>query len=74
MNTRGAPLQLCIQVMDYDYWFNNLWYETTQLDVFGGQYAAFWEGDGFVTYEFKQVLSGPAPAPVLPDDEDDILF
>ncbi len=55
--------------MDYDYWFNSLWFETTQLDVFGRQCAAFWEGNEFVIYEFKQVLSGPAPAPVPPSDD-----
>ena len=60
--------------MDYDFWFNNAWFETTQLDDFGVQYAAYWEVDGLAMYEFKQVLSGPAPAPVLPDDDDDIPF
>ena len=60
--------------MDYDFWFNNLWFETTQLDAFGGQYVALWDSNGCFIYDTRQVLSGPALAPVLPDDDDDIPF
>ena len=57
--------------MDCDFWFNNLWFETTQLDAFGGQYVALWDSNGCFIYDTKQVLSGPAPAPVPPGDYDD---
>ena len=57
--------------MNYDYWFNNLWFQTTELDVFGGQYVALWDENGCFIVDTKQVLSGPAPAPVPPGDYDD---
>ena len=62
MNTRGAPLQLCIQVMDYDYWFNIAWLQETLLDVYGGTYALRWSDDGCRVERHAEILAGPAPA------------
>ena len=49
--------------MDYDYWFNIHWFEPTQLDIYGGQYAVRWDPNGCQVDDTKEVLSGPAPAP-----------
>ena len=50
--------------MDSVFWFDISWFQLTQLDIYGGQYAVLLSRDECRVDDCKEVLSGPETAPL----------
>ena len=73
--SRVSTYNSAFKVMSYAFWFNIDWFEPAELDVYGNYYAILWSSDGCRVDDSKEVIAGPAPAPVQgPCSEDECPF